>query len=353
MIYVVGVASLSDPSKQLIKIGFSDNWENRKAAYISFNPLTDFLFTIDGGIEQDEKNLHAYFKEFRYQGYGKEWFNYDEGIIEFFKVNDTIEKIRQIVGEPVERITDIPIQITQVVQVLALLNNWGAKNKAIDQEEQKLARLGTFDAKEILESIKSRYSADFLTTERLITIWFDIYNEIKSYSDSEITDSDKTEYDKEIENFYQDLAASNQFHVNLRVFCNFLDQHKDNRYITRQLFDKILDVRFWLYYTYLGIAECRAKVFRDNLLSHVLVDSLREKEVREEVIKVFDIKVRYTLKDIKTRLREIYTKFGMTKTAKASDINEWFRTKTVTIIDEAKNKINGFEILSLKEKEEK
>lgn len=351
MVYVIGVASFKNPEQRLIKIGFSDSWENRKGFYVSANPLTKFLFTIDGGIEQDEKNLHAYFKEFKYQGYGKEWFNYDEDIIEFFRTNDTIEKIRQIVGEPEERITDIPIPVNQVVQVLALLNNWGAKNKAMDQERQKLAHLGTFDAKEILESIKSRHSADFPTIERLVTMWFDIQNEIKSYSISELSDSDRTKYDKEIEKFYQDIAASNQFHINFRVFCNFLDQHKDNRYIIRQLFDKILDVRFWLYYTYLGVVECRAKVFRDNLLSQVLVDSLREKEVREEVVKVFDIKVRYSLKDIKARLREIYTKFGMSKNAKASDINEWFRTKTVTIFDEARNRTNGFEILSLKEEE--
>lgn len=351
MVYVIGVASFKNPDQRLIKIGFSDNWENRKNRYISANPLTKFLFTVDGGTEQDEKNLHSYFKELKYQGYGKEWFNYDESIIEFFRTNDTIEKIRQIVGEPVERITDVPLFVAQVVQVLALFNNWKVRAKEIDLEEQELARLGTFDAKEILESIKSRYPADFLTIERLITTWLDIYNKIKSYSVSEIADSDKTKCDKVIEKFYQDLSASNHFHINLEVFCNFLDQFKDNYYITRQLFDKILDVRFWLYYTYLGTIKCKARLFRDNILIYVLIDSLQEKEVREEVIKAFDIGIRYSLKDIKIQLRKIYASFGLIKKPKATDLNQWFEVKAVAIFDEFKNKTNGFEILSLKEEE--
>lgn len=159
----------------------------------------------------------------------------------------------------------------------------------------------------------------------------------------------KFRYETEVSEFVRQFIALKQFHKQLEFFCNFMDENWDNQFIHESVKHKITDIRFWNYYNYFGTTKCKAMLFRDNLLSKALLDSLRGGDIKSSVLATFIVGNRYGLKYIKEKLIEIYTGLGISKKPKATDLNEWFEVKAVAIFDEARNKTNGYEILKIKE----
>ena len=88
MIYVIRT-KYSDCT--LLKIGYTgdDNFNARVIQYKLHNPKCEFIYTIQEGTEEDEKNLHWLFRKFLYKDYGKEWFYEDQSIYNFFDTNKT------------------------------------------------------------------------------------------------------------------------------------------------------------------------------------------------------------------------------------------------------------------------
>ena len=97
MIYVIRSAAVVDESipsfEFILKIGYcrDDREKTRTAIYITENPTIKTLFTIPGGTEQDEKNLHHHFR--KYLKYGNEWFSYNQEILDFFTTHTTKESL--------------------------------------------------------------------------------------------------------------------------------------------------------------------------------------------------------------------------------------------------------------------
>lgn len=70
----------------LLKIGFSDNLENRLGQYLDCNPLIKILKIREGGKDL-ESYLHRYFSKYKYPE-KREWFYYSGEIVEKFdKIN--------------------------------------------------------------------------------------------------------------------------------------------------------------------------------------------------------------------------------------------------------------------------
>ena len=100
MIYVILSAEIinKDPSNLglILKIGYcrDDREKVRTATYLTENPTIKTLFTIPGGTEQDEKNLHHHFR--KYLKYGNEWFSYEQEILDFFTKHTTKESLGEL-----------------------------------------------------------------------------------------------------------------------------------------------------------------------------------------------------------------------------------------------------------------
>ena len=100
MIYVIRSSAVVDesiPSFEFIfKIGYcrDDREKVRTTAYLTENPTIKILFTIPGGTEQDEKNLHHHFR--KYLVYGNEWFSYNQEILDFFTTHTTKESLGEL-----------------------------------------------------------------------------------------------------------------------------------------------------------------------------------------------------------------------------------------------------------------
>ena len=97
MIYVIKSAAILDKNTSslgfILKIGYcrDDREKVRTTAYMTENPTIMILYTIPGGTEQDEKNLHHRFR--KYLVYGNEWFSYEQEILDFFTTHTTKESL--------------------------------------------------------------------------------------------------------------------------------------------------------------------------------------------------------------------------------------------------------------------
>jgi len=101
MIYLKQSAAFigdTDKMENILKIGYcrEDSEKDKLNASLSKNPTMRTLYSIPGGTEQDERNLHYHFRNFR-KPYGRgEWFSYSPEILEFFKSHTTKESLKTL-----------------------------------------------------------------------------------------------------------------------------------------------------------------------------------------------------------------------------------------------------------------
>lgn len=159
----------------------------------------------------------------------------------------------------------------------------------------------------------------------------------------------KFQYETEVSEFVRQFFALRYFHKQLELFCEFMDNNWDNQFIHESVKHKITDIRFWNYYNYFGTDKCRAMKYQDGNLSRALMESLRGGDLRSSVLNNFEVGKRYDFKYIKDKLSSIYTGLGLSKPPKATDLSEWFELKKAMLVDENKKRVNGYEILKIKE----
>ena len=90
MIYLICSSAIINFEKRelgfIYKIGYcgEDSKKARINIYLTENPTMQVLYLIPGGTEQDERNLHYHFRNFK-KPYGREWFTYSPEILNFFQ----------------------------------------------------------------------------------------------------------------------------------------------------------------------------------------------------------------------------------------------------------------------------
>ena len=88
MIYLIETTYYNKTTNEvidLLKIGYTKDRDRRYKQYRGCNPLFQVLYEIPGADESKEKALHDYFDCYRYKNYGREWFEYSDEIVEYFK----------------------------------------------------------------------------------------------------------------------------------------------------------------------------------------------------------------------------------------------------------------------------
>ena len=105
------------------------------------------------------------------------------------------------------------------------------------------------------------------------------------------------------------------------------------------------------YFYLLGPEKIKALGYYETELKRELNNVSRKSETLVPyLIDKFKIGERYTLKFIKSELKLIYESLGITKTPKASDLEEYFNVRSVKFYDSiTKKRDSGYEIISLKE----
>ena len=349
MIYVIRSAAVVDESipsfEFILKIGYcrDDREKTRTAIYITENPTIKTLFTIPGGTEQDEKNLHHHFR--KYLVYGNEWFSYEQEILDFFKTHTTKESLGEL---------DLHLSKKKQDKLQK------ERNTKFLEKKQKYINpiLNSLGEVDILEYVKKQ--------EELVE---DLDNLFLTSSD--IDNYFKTNYpgvdfntpeiiSKEAQKILQEFENQKFFTGKMKYLYSL---HMDAD-LAKQVLNNIYDTHYAKYYWTIPAGRAGTLHYQKGELEKeyqailnpdpVVEESEEEIKIKEilkqKLISYFTLDTKYLKSDIKETLRKIYTELGYDKTPKASDLEEYFEIKDCLISNTVTRKMeHGFKIIKLKD----
>ena len=342
MIYVILSAAFKKDDdtefEKLLKIGYcrDDREKVRIATYLTENPTIKTLFTIPGGTEQDEKNLHHHFR--KYLKYGNEWFSYNQEILDFFTTHTTKESLEEL---------DLHLSQNKLIKLQKERNAKFLENK------QKYINpiLHSLGEVEIIEYIKKQEEL-VKTLNNLFLTSSDIDNYFKSnYPGINFDIPEKLS--KKAHKILQDFE-NQQFFSGKMKYLYSLNMEPD---LAKQVLDNIYDTRFAKYYWTIPANRAGSLHYRSGELEeeyqsilHPEDTSIIEGKVKDEILKEFVISERYSKSSIKARLERIYTNLKYDKTPKANDLEQYFELKECKVLNSDTGKRDhGFEIIKIKE----
>ena len=134
------------------------------------------------------------------------------------------------------------------------------------------------------------------------------------------------------------------FHEKMKMYCEFRDKYGDDREILENLFFKIPDQRFRMYYEYYGTKGCKSREYLEKELEQGWRNATLEDKLKQEMTSRFKPNDRYSLEDLKKIIQEMYDRLGIKKKAKASDLGGYFKTSRTQVTMPDKSLKNGLKI---------
>ena len=326
-----------------IKIGYTTDFTKRRSQYFTDTPKFFVLFTYEDGTEEDERRLHLYFSKFMDDSLnGREWFKWDEEIIEFFESHPTIESIRKTI--PLLKVPLLKRNKKATFNFETLVNPILYKliEDEGDNEENNYKRL--------LE-----LHNEILKTGRKFNTVSELFPILKIFYDSAKIDEISNWYTTQsslvvdIETKVQYFSTIIQFTDKMRYICEELIPTLDQDH--RELFLNSIPMMFKIYYITLGPERCKALSYQKGNFENEIrrLYTNQGVDIKAEVTKIFLVGQKYTKAYIKATLAALYKKIGYDRPAKASDLNDWFNIKPCLVPNkETKKRDNGFEIVGIK-----
>lgn len=176
-------------------------------------------------------------------------------------------------------------------------------------------------------------------------------NVLQSIGDTKYTKVDTylTTEDVRFKAFYEQFKKLTTFDSRLELYCEFREKFKDDVDLTIKVQKCLKSYPFENYYSHFGIKTCRAVGYRAAELKKRLLDETHGTELKSIIYSTFSLNTRYSLKDIKLCLSSIYSRLGIKKTAKASDLLDYYNINNVIIYDPTtKKRSAGYELISIK-----
>lgn len=173
---------------------------------------------------------------------------------------------------------------------------------------------------------------------------FSVFNAISSSRDIELN-SLSLVVSEELHKF----NSLTQFSDQLKYICEASYRLEEPQ------FNLLLDqtpIRIKNYYITLGPERCKASTYSLYRCEAEYEKILNNQSLspKESILKTFEVGNRYTLKEIKEKLTEIYETVGYKKTAKASDLEEYFEVRVTKVISkDASKREKAYVILSIKQ----
>jgi hypothetical protein len=165
--------------------------------------------------------------------------------------------------------------------------------------------------------------------------------------------SNISEYQSDLEKEVQDFLnnkfyKTGLFHEKMKLYCAFMDKHQGNKEVSDIIYYKIKNSDFRKYYNFYGSSGCSAKKYVKKLLEKGMINVSKEDELSSVIYKRFQIGEKYTLKEIKLILQDIYRDLGITSKAKATDLDKYFNlTRTKFSDPKTKKRIEGYLLKTL------
>lgn len=323
-----------------LKVGYTKevDGKTRFRTYYSYNNCFKCLYTIPDATWEDEQLIHDHLSSHRCDS-RREWYEYDDEIIEFFKTHTTHESLREL-G-------------VYVSPLATLTNGLIIKERLRPYIYAALSvREGVKDPSSFLddiEELENHYLFDLgkdFTDKDIEEL---VFNEYPDYA----------EYLPNIWNYWKD-QRQNKYGYNIpddlwnfltNVGGNFRDKLKSFvEYTGLDRLDKLslsykISPKIGYYYNNLDELTIRRADFTqakmDTYIAKKNLDT--SLDIKNNIINSFIVGNRYLRSDIKNTLLIIYRKYDPNMKPKASDLEKWFELKDVLI-----HGSRGYEILKLK-----
>lgn len=305
--------------KEVIKIGFSDNFNNRLGGYITHNMSFEVVKTLDGdGFNMGcEAILHGYLKEKMYKKNRGEVFIRDPDVVQLIDSLSTVEDILCLcsrIKKP-RKNTKLYLRLYKPI----ILHNWNKLSKVFNGKPEDI----------IISMLYYRVS--------------DIKKHVKDLFGIDLQDIPEVDQ-RELEEFFKGYKEQRSRSYKLKYLCEHCEK-VGNTSILQFIDEK----KFIDYINFLGIDRCKSVWYNTYLLDKKLnVVTFDRDKIRERLYAEFVVGQSYIKAEIKEKLAEIYKEIDYRANPKATDLNEFFEMKRCLLRDSDWKRVNGFKTLSQK-----
>ena len=342
MIYLIKSAGYSDIEGKyvdLLKIGYTkDNCsESRLVSYKLHNPTFKLLYSIPGCDDIIERKIQRYFSEYRYPGYGNEWFVWSKEIIDFFEGHTSEDSILNFEFDSISE-AELDKFRSEVITIINFVVDFKVKSGDITIEQSH------GQVKNLVDHI-----INTLHYRSMSKVWRHITENLGIDKDDLCKSIDFR--NEIIDRFMKEYNTKTTFPAKMKFLCNF--EFSDNLDLVNQILPR-LDEKIRSYVLALGKEKIKALGYHKTKIEKELgIRLFSESDLGNYIRNTFKPGEKYTLSDLKTKLGELYGSIGYQATPKANDILEYFEVKEVVsyerLSDGKRKQIRGYELLSYKQ----
>ena len=153
------------------------------------------------------------------------------------------------------------------------------------------------------------------------------------------------DYQYPVDELFGIFYITNDFPTRMKAYCDFLELFPKAQDEVEQKSVGIIDSEYHTYYRKLGPKLIKSYSYRKNELDNFLNTSNNVINIKDKILEVFKPGTTLSKKEIKESLQDIYDNLGIKKTAKATDLEEYFEISPTLL----KDKGHCFKILKEKE----
>ena len=151
------------------------------------------------------------------------------------------------------------------------------------------------------------------------------------------------DYQYPIDELFGIFYITKDFPTRMKAYCDFLDSYPEAQDEVEQKSVGIIDSEYHTYYRKLGPDKIRANSYQHSKLES-LINANKVINIKDKILEVFKPGTTLSKKEIKESLQDIYNNLGIKKTAKATDLEEYFEILQTKL----KDKGHCFKILKEK-----
>lgn len=313
-----------------VKFGFTENFEQRmKAGYEAYYGEEGYqvLHVYKGEFtkERDEFAIKQYLQE--YSIHGNEWFKCCQEVLGFFNTYNTTKKLKKKIGEIPIKKSEVKYHNVNYILLDYIIQTYHNFEEVLQTQSKRN------ELESILRGYTERNQYNYLKEEYgFVLDEFLQYQEIRLKTCSDDMIKKKVEEFNEIRNVKDKLKFLVEYSksTSKENLGNFLE---------------LVPGKYKDYYQIVGPDIITACSYAESEIKKRWMEKVSNSEVKDEVVseiyKTFEVGKRYTFKDIKETLNQLYLKLGYQKKAKATDLELYYLMKPILTPD----KKAGFELI--------
>ena len=171
---------------------------------------------------------------------------------------------------------------------------------------------------------------------------------IESIGSANVVVNERDNVTEVIKYFREEFNSDNNFERRMKMLCDCYFANPEFFINHEKTLQTIIPREYYNYINLLGFERIRALGYEEIELKREI--SSNNSIQSSSIISLFTIGSKYSTQTIKKMLRKYYEENNITKTPKASDLEKYFNMRPCQFIDkELGKKVNGFEIIGLKE----